>query len=101
MLVNALADLTQGLRKPRAKTFLEGLSSDELRYIADFFGASILDPDLSCGATRDAAAACVERFERMHNQAATPICCHRMILLLEFLALSQLRGSFAARAGQA
>lgn len=100
-LVNALADMSRGLRKPKARSFLEGLSRDELRYIADFFGASILDPDLNTGSTRNTAALSVERFQNLQGEPAEGQCCHKMILLLEFLSLTQLPGSFAARGGQA
>ena len=100
-LVNALAELGRGLRKPKARSFLEGLSRDELRYIADFFGASILDPDLNAGSTRNAAALSVERFQKLQGEQMEGQCCHKMILLLEFLSLTQLPGSFVARGGQA
>lgn len=100
-LVNALADLSVGLRRRKAKSFLSGLSRDELRYIADFFGASILDPDLNAGSSRAAAAVSVERFEKLQSGNAVTMCCHKMILLLEFLSLTQLAGAFAARGGQA
>ncbi|MBI1357513.1 MAG: hypothetical protein GC160_24495 [Acidobacteria bacterium] len=101
-LVNALADLSQGFQKTQAKDFLEGLSRDELSYIADFFGASVLDPDLKPGETRAAAALCVERFQRGYSDAsASCACMHKMILLLEFLSLSQLPGAFATYGGRA
>lgn len=100
-LVNALVDLSRGLRKPRTRSFLEGLSRDELSYIADFFGARVLDPDLNPGATRAAAALCVQRFQQVYSSDSVAQCCHKMILLLEFLSLTQLPGAFVARGGQA
>lgn len=100
-LVNALADLSRGLRKPSTRSFLEGLSRDELIYIADFFGARVLDPDLNPGVTRSAAALCVQRFQQAYSGDMAPHCCHKMILLLEFLSLTQLPGAFVARGGQA
>ncbi len=100
-LVDALSDLSRERRKPMTRSFLEGLSGDELRYIADFFGAKVLDPDLNPGATRAAAAMCVERFQQGYSGDFAPACCHKMILLLEFLSLSCLPGTFATRGGRA
>jgi hypothetical protein len=99
-LVQALSAIAEGTRRNAARKFLEGLSSDELRYIAEFFGASCLDPDLKPGQTRDLAARCIERFQRMHGSS---VCAnHKMILLLEFLSLNTVRpGSFRALGGVA
>lgn len=99
-LVQALSGIAERSRQGAAQRFLEGLSSDELRYIADFFGASCLDPDLKPGQTRDLAARCIERFQRMSG--SSPCASHKMILLLEFLSLNTVRpGSFRALGGVA
>jgi hypothetical protein len=92
--------MAEGGRQIAAQRFLEGLSSDELQYIAEFVGASCLDPDLKPGGTRDLAARCIERFQQM----STPCSCssHKMILLLEFLSINTKRtGSFRALGGVA
>ena len=99
-LVQALSGMADSSRQGAAQRFLEGLSSDELQYIAEFLGASCLDPDLKPGKTRDLAARCVERFQEM----STPGACsnHKMILLLEFLSINTVRaGSFRALGGVA
>ncbi len=87
-------------RRPAAQRFLEGLSSDELRYIADFVGASCLDPDLKPGQTRDLMASCIERYQSLAGKPGA--CCDKMILLLEFLSLNTVRASsFRALGGVA
>jgi hypothetical protein len=99
-LVQALSAIAESGRRIAAQRFLEGLSSDELRYIAEFVGASCLDPDLKPGQTRDLAARCVERFQQMNGSG--PCASHKMILLLEFLSLNTVRaGSFRALGGVA
>lgn len=102
-LVEALTSVMKNAFQ--AQQFLEGLSRDELRYIADYFGASVLDPDLGPAPTRAAAARRVERFQRMSagdSRGRTVHESHKMILLLEFVSLSQSKPqAFAARAGAA
>jgi hypothetical protein len=99
-LVQALSSVAESTRRVAAQRFLEGLSSDELRYIADFVGASCLDPDLKPGETRALIADCIERYQQMSG--ARRGCCHKMILLLEFLSLNNVRaGSFRALGGVA
>ena len=102
-LVNALTSVAKDAN--RAQRFLEGLSWDELRYIADYFGATVLDPDLRPSANRSAIAKRIERFQQMSagdSLGRTIHQSHRMILLLEFLSsINQERGAFAARAGVA
>ena len=99
-LVQALSGIAIGSRRGAAQRFLEGLSSDELQYIAEFFGASCLDPDLKPGETRALAARCVERFQQMSGGCSGSS--HKMILLLEFLSLNTVRaGSFRALGGVA
>jgi hypothetical protein len=99
-LVQALSAIAEDTRRNAARRFLEGLSSDELRYIAEFFGASCLDPDLKPGQSRYLAARCIERFQSTHGASACAN--HKMILLLEFLSLNTVRaGSFRAVGGVA
>jgi hypothetical protein len=99
-LVRALSSVSEVSRRVAAQSFLEGLSSDELRYIADFVGASCLDPDLKPGQTRALIASCIERYQQMSRPSSG--CCHKMILLLEFLSINTLRtGSFRALGGVA
>ncbi|MCB1018508.1 MAG: hypothetical protein H6509_16230 [Bryobacterales bacterium] len=76
------------------------MSSDELQYIAEFVGASCIDPELKPGQTRALAARCIERFEKMSGSSSGSS--HKMILLLEFLSLNtRSAGSFRALGGVA
>jgi len=100
-LVHALTVLTSNQR--RSRRFLEGLSTDELRYIAEFFGATTLDPELRPRKGRAAMARRVEMFqERAAGSGETPSssASHKMILLLEFLSLDE-RKALAAGVGAA
>jgi hypothetical protein len=69
--------------------FLEGLSSDELLYIVEYFGARVLDPDLAPGNSRHLAARQVLRYQHVCRHEE-PVRSHKMILLLEFLKRTEL-----------
>lgn len=81
-LVEALIACTGGDRL-RARRFLLGLSSDELQFIAEFFGSCILecseDPSRVTGAVQAHHAAAPDR--RSDHE-------HKIILLREFLYVS-------------
>lgn len=112
-LINALCSLTAISRKRTTRDFLEGLSRDELGYIANYLGARVLDPRLAPAKNRAVAAERIQRFQR----ASTSLGCeapwdsipaldssHKMIILLEYLTLSELRTSpkaFATARGAA
>jgi hypothetical protein len=81
-------------RRETARRFLEGLSTDELLYIAEYVGAQIIDADPAwADCDRNEAAHRIERYQ------ATRGCCelaggdiaHKMIVLLEFLTMSELQ----------
>ncbi|HWQ55668.1 MAG TPA: hypothetical protein VN442_18420 [Bryobacteraceae bacterium] len=81
-LVSALCACAGDRQKRKARRFLEGLSADELQYIADFLGAWILES--GCGCTSSPA--------RMAESIAFGRCLgdlehrdHNMILLREYL----------------
>lgn len=92
-------------RRQPAREFLEGLSSDELKYIAAYFGARTLDPKLSSQtATRGSRACEIQRYERTRGRKVvrtsehggtrtttklTSAVSHKMIVLLEFLTVSE------------
>jgi hypothetical protein len=85
VLISALVGCSDGSPKSRSLRFLEGLSSDELQFIAEYLGASILE-SMSAGArSRSELAARVAQFQsaRAHTLSADEE--HKMILLLEFL----------------
>ena len=104
-LVEALSLMSRQARRQSAKEFLEGLSTDELQYIAAYFGARTLDPKLSNQtATRSSRACEIQRYERtrgrkvVHTSAQggtrtttklASAVSHRMMVLLEFLTVSE------------
>lgn len=102
-LVEALSSMSKLGRRRTARDFLEGLSTDELKYIAGYFGARTLDPGLGNEtATRGSRACEIQRYERtrarkvMHASGGTRTATklssavsHKMIVLLEFLSVSE------------
>ena len=91
-LVAALVSCAEGPFQLKTSRFLQGLSSDELLFLADFVGASIMETSGPFLCTRAKLAERIARF-----QEARRVCCaipdqdHKMILLLEFLSLSGLK----------
>jgi len=89
VLVAALASCTDGPLKPEARRFLGGLSRDELQFIAEFLGASILESAEPCAGSRPEIARRVAAFQRARFGNSQPGTCpdqdHKTILLLEFL----------------
>ena len=83
-LVSALVACAGERQRARARRFLEGLSSDELQYIADFFGACILEASAGC---ERAGAQWAERFAgcERSRRAGLNDQEHKMILVLEYL----------------
>ena len=85
-LVAALVSCADTPSRPLARRFLRGLSADELQFIAEYFGACILDEPLACASNRAELAARIAAFQQAR-------CCgmpvadtdHKMILLLEYL----------------
>ena len=102
-LVHALTLLTAD--QGRSRRFLEGLSTNELHYIAEFFGATALDPELRPRKGRAAMARRVQMFhEKSDRSGETPSfsASHKMILLLEFLSLNEVEHkAMAAHVGAA
>ena len=104
-LVEALSSMSKLGRRQSARDFLEGLSTDELKYIAAYFGARTLDPELGDEtATRGSRACEIQRYERTRARKVVHTCgqggtrtatkpsnavSHRMIVLLEFLTVSE------------
>jgi hypothetical protein len=103
-LVEALSSMSRLGVRESARDFLEGLSTDELQYIAGYLGARTIDPELNDSVgTRGCRARAIERYERTRiaqhkcewssggrtavRQAADVS--HKMIVLLEFLARSE------------
>lgn len=107
VLVAALAAYTDAPLKPEARRFLGGLSRDELQFIAEFLGASILDSAEPCGGSRRELAQRIAEFQRARHAACRPLSSpdqdHKTILLLEFLCRSGLlqKAPAAVRAASA
>ena len=98
-LVRALCSCAGDRRRGKARRFLQGLSADELNYIAEFLGSCILESNHRLGSTRGQLAENVARFERYRSEAAAggenrcrgvstslQDTDHKMILLLEYLS---------------
>ena len=93
VLVAALASCTDGPFKLRARRFLDGLSRDELQFIAEYLGASILDSSEPCATSRPELAERIVEFQRSRcggRRPSSPDQDHKTILLLEFLSRSGL-----------
>ena len=85
-LVAALAACADSSSQAEARSFLIGLSADELQFIADFQAACILDSHCCCRSTRAQLAARVAEFQQ--SRGSTSDQDHKMILLLEYLCRS-------------
>lgn len=88
-LVRALSTCACGRQRASALRFLQGLSADELQYIADFFGAHILEAAGGCAvaprAGEEIAAFERCRHPRPESNDALEDHQHKMILLMEYL----------------
>jgi len=91
-LVAALTSCAEGPLQLRARDFLQGLSCDELQFIAEFLGASILENEEKRRCSRAQLAQRIAEFQRLRSRTApSPDQDHKMILLLEFLCRSGLQ----------
>jgi hypothetical protein len=79
-LLAALVSCADSSHKVDARRFVQGLSSDELQFIAGFLGACIVDSPEPC----TCRAQWAERIGR-YQKAGNADLDHKMILLLEFL----------------
>jgi hypothetical protein len=97
-LVAALVACADNTVRGRARRFLLGLSSDELQFIAEFYGACILEATGGCRSRSQLAARIAEFQEaRLNCSRSRPEDeDHKMILLLEYLCrcgVSQVRAA--------
>jgi hypothetical protein len=92
-LVKALCCCVDDRQQSRARRFLEGLSRDELQYIAEFLGSRILEKRPLCVSSREQLVEAIQFFESRCREA---VCAgsgsknqanreHKMILLFEYL----------------
>jgi hypothetical protein len=105
--VTALSDCVEQRRRRLAKRFLQGLSADELQYIAEFLGSCILESSSQPVASRGQVAEGITHFERCRH-GRRPVTRdpvedqdHKMILLLEYLCRCGLTRYSLVRAPQA
>lgn len=103
-LVDALVSCADAPSRSPAGRFLQGLSRDELEYIAGFLGACILESPAPRRGSRAQMAERIAEYQqgRLGAASISPDQEHKMILLLEFLCMGRLRQlSFPLGAGQA
>lgn len=84
-LVAALVSCADNPHKYRARRFVEGLSSDELQFIAEFLGAWVLDSHGRLCASRAQWAERITRYQQASAGSHSADMEHKMILLLEYL----------------
>jgi hypothetical protein len=92
-LVAALASCAEGPLQSKTRRFLTGLSCDELQFLAEFLGASIIASGGRCRCSRAQLAERVAEFQKARAATAPRHSVdqdhndqdHKMILLHEFL----------------
>lgn len=91
-LLAALLSYAERPRQSGVSRFLLGLSSDELQFLAEFLGSSILESSKISACSRGELARRIARFQLIStSEGPTPDQEHKMILLLEFLCRSGLQ----------
>jgi hypothetical protein len=84
ILVKALCSMVPCEQRRKARQFLLGLSTDELQYIAEFFGSCVLESERPYRWTRTELTQNIQRFDHRQKYSVSDRQ-HKMILLLEFL----------------
>jgi hypothetical protein len=103
-LESALVSCVDRIHQPKVRRFVQGLSADELQFIAGFLGACVLDSGSNSHASRAQWATQIERYQQESSGYHT---CrssdqeHKMILLLEFLSRTAPRPQGAVFSNQA
>jgi hypothetical protein len=95
-LVAALVSCADSPHKSQARRFLQGLSADELQFIAGFLGACVLDSEGQPCISRAQWAERITRYQTAPDGFRAPRSAdreHKMILLLEYLANCQTSAS--------
>lgn len=102
-LVAVLSTLTENPHRAKARRFLLGLSADELQFIAEFLGSSILESG-DCRSRRERVAQLVQAYHQAraeNQQNRLPDRDHKILVLLEYLCRTGLgQPPLAARAGR-
>ena len=84
-LVSALVSCADSSYRLQARRFVQGLSADELQFIAGFLGACVLDSAAGNGLSRAQWAERITRYQQSLHGCCSPDRDHKMILLLEYL----------------
>ena len=82
-LVSALVDCADGPSRMKVRRFLQGLSADELQFIAAFWGACVLESD---GPSCDKQTVLAHRISQIESHSIPSYDGdHKLILLREYL----------------
>lgn len=84
ILVRSLCSMVPCEQSRKARQFLLGLSTDELQYLAEFFGSCVLESEKPYRWTRAQLGQNIQRFDRGQKNSVSDRQ-HKMILLHEFL----------------
>ena len=85
ILVKSICSMVSDQQRRKTRQFLLGLSTDELQYLAEFFGSCILESEQPSRWTRVQLTQEIQRFDREQKSCVADRQ-HKMILLLEFLS---------------
>jgi hypothetical protein len=85
-LVDAICTMSHESNVPHARVFLEALSGDELRYIAGYLGARVLDPELAADSEENTGNVVAGYTAQTPNPPLDST--HKMLLLRDYLRLS-------------
>jgi len=90
-LISAIAACAEERLRKKARRFLQGLSRDELQYVAEFLGACVLETSRQIALSRGELAECIAQFAQLRRASAHSATDeeHKMILLLEYLCRSK------------
>ena len=94
VLVAALSSCADRPLRLKARRFLDGLSCDEMQFIAEFLGSSFLEAAQGEGKLQGDLLECVSEFQcsrRAGRSRSSDDHDHKAIVLLEFLSRSGLR----------
>src|ERR1700730_10398199 len=98
ILVKSLSSMVPCEQRRKARQFLLGLSTDELQYLAEFFGSCVLESEKPYRWTRLELSQNIQRFDQCQKNSISDRQ-HKMILLLEFLCRCHIgSATIAARA---
>jgi len=86
-LISAIAACAEERLQKKARRFLQGLSRDELLYIAEFLGACVIESPEHGACSRSELAESIAHFEQARSAPAGRRGDreHKMILVLEYL----------------